>query len=89
MRVSRAVLAGVAAFSLGVKVFAGRTRQFVWLSDVHADPYYGSEQQVKSYTASTTAGNKYGTIGNDPGYALMRSAAVGTQSHELVALSFV
>ena len=73
MSVARALLAGVAACSFGQEA-AAATRQFVWLSDIHADPFYGTEQQVKSYTASTTAGNEWGTIGNDPGYALMRSA---------------
>jgi sphingomyelin phosphodiesterase acid-like 3 len=51
---------------------------FVWLSDIHVDPFYGSEgQQCNStrHPPEQLAANLFGTMGCDPPYALMESAS--------------
>ena len=61
--------------ALGVGVAHAARKQFVWLSDIHADPYYGTDAQARGGSpASVTMKNKWGTMGNDPGYDMLRSA---------------
>jgi len=48
---------------------------FLWLSDVHVDPYYGTSRQQCSESVDATKSNEQGTMGCDPPYALLKSVA--------------
>jgi|AntAceMinimDraft_5_1070358.scaffolds.fasta_scaffold131901_2 hypothetical protein len=60
---------------LGLSAAQAARKQFVWLSDIHADPYYGTDAQAAGGSPpSVTKLNTWGTMGNDPGYEMLRSA---------------
>mmetsp|Transcript_37561 Transcript_37561/g.86762 ORF Transcript_37561/g.86762 Transcript_37561/m.86762 type:complete len:552 (-) Transcript_37561:66-1721(-) len=48
---------------------------FVWLADIHADPYYGtSSQACKTHPASLTSKYAFGVVGCDPPTRLMEES---------------
>jgi len=51
-------------------------KQFVWLADIHADPFYGTSAQCcpNGNPPSATSQNIWGMYGNDPGFDMLRSA---------------
>lgn len=60
---------------LGLTFAEAARKRFVWLTDTHSDPFYGTDAQAPgAKPPSVTEANTWGTMGNDPGYEMLQSA---------------
>jgi hypothetical protein len=60
---------------LGLTFAEAARKRFIWLTDTHSDPYYGTAAQAPGgKPSSVTEANTWGTMGNDPGYDMLQSA---------------
>jgi len=66
--------AGAADALAGAQGRRNGSKFFVWLSDIHADPYYGTERQQCTQSAAKAAANEFGTMRCDPPFSLFDSA---------------
>lgn len=55
--------------------FSNTSRYFLWASDIHLDPYYGTPEQQCGKSLSVTKSNAFGTMGCDPPFALLESGS--------------
>mmetsp|Transcript_66920 Transcript_66920/g.160246 ORF Transcript_66920/g.160246 Transcript_66920/m.160246 type:complete len:578 (-) Transcript_66920:184-1917(-) len=69
------------------------SRFFIWLADIHADPYYGTAQQeCHKHPVDVTLRHPFGVVGCDPPPLLMEEAvaeAVAVLQREGVKAEFV